>query len=235
MKRGTWWVRAGLVAATWWLLWSVWNPVLVQLPADLVRVADGQALDALPLGASFLIEGKVTPAPGSVEREWLGRFAYVRKEWQDRGGSGSSKHLVLTVVEDHRPALYFDWAGGRWEISAGSYALDWASPVKPRAWPRKWFWTTREDMWDESSTGLRKGETVLALGKFTRGAPAVVESLLRTPLASVVAELNWENRTRGWLTLAAKIVLTIAAGSLLIPPREKTEQNQSGPAKASNP
>jgi hypothetical protein len=213
--------RLAFVLAACWLIWGVWRPVTVALPDDLVRVSTPNELADLSEGREFLIQGTVRPLDEDTERRWLGRFAFVRKAWMDRGGRGSSKHLVLETIEDHRPAVRFGWAGGVWTVGAESYQLEYATPVVPRIWPRRAWGFESVDTWDRRSTGIRAGDSVLAWGHVDAIRQPVVTSFLRVPLESVVAQLEWQNVARGRLTLAAKIVLTIMVGSLLWPTRER--------------
>src|SRR5690606_5159948 len=156
-------------------------PGLKTLPSDLASPQASEELQRLPMGQAFVLEGWVEPVDVLPGPAWQGRFAYVHKQRQDLRGTGGQTVRIVTV-EDHRPAVRWNWAGERWILPAGSYTLDHAPRVSPRFWPRKWLWTTRVDDWHASSTGLRAGEAAIALGRIVADGQPLITDLLQVPL-----------------------------------------------------
>ncbi len=189
------------------LVWVGWQPTYFNLPEDLARPASVSALAALEVGATFLIDGVVEPVEGE-SRDWQGRFAFVHRQRKDLS-TGLSREQRVVDIEDWRPALELSWAGGTWRIPAVSYGLEHAPVIKPRWWPRKAFGTMRVDDWHKSSTGFRRGEEALALGRIQADGVPRIERLMASPVEKVVAKIGYENRLRYGMVLAFKVVLSL--------------------------
>lgn len=204
----TWWLRLMLVGVMLWLLWVEWRPADRPWPANLAQPATGEALRRLPVGRDFLISGRVEPLPELSMREWQGRFVFRHRQRQDLSSSSGKTVRVVTVAE-HRPGLRWVWAGGAWDIPADSYGLENAPRIEPRFWPRKWLWTARVDDWDRSSTGFRRGEAALALGRIAPDGRPVVRELLPGSIEQAVEQWQAVERPRFWLNVIVKLALSL--------------------------
>jgi hypothetical protein len=211
--------RMAFAAAILGLVWIVWRPTIAEAPRDFVEVSTAAGLHALAAGEPFLLKGRAYPADDEGARvTWQGRFAYLHKQRRDHGGTGgSSRSIRIETVAERRPTIRFDWADGSWVLPAGSYDLGRAASVRPRFWPRKWFWTTRVDDWDPSSTGIRAGETVWARGYARSPGTPVVTELWGDPWEPLLAREAAGAGMRRWLILAAKIAASAVALSVIAP------------------
>lgn len=203
------WLRLVLVGAVLWLLWMEWRPAVRPWPEELARPTSAEELRRLPIGRDFLLSGRVELLPGAPAREWQGRFVFRHRQRQDQSAGAGGKHVRLVTVAEHRPALLWEWTGGTWELPANSYTLDHAPRIKPRFWPRKWFWTTRVDDWDGSSSGFRRGEAALALGRMASDGRPVIIELLPGEMEQAITQWQTVERPRFWLILAVKLALSL--------------------------
>jgi hypothetical protein len=195
-----------IAGAALWLIWIVWRPVYFIMGENVVQVGGKAELATLAPETEFLLQGKVEPVVRS-EHEWQGRFTFVHRERKDFAG-GPSKDQRVVDVENWRPALRFNWAGGALVLPENGYSLTYAPQVERRFWPRKWLGTKRVDDWHQTSTGFRAGEAAMAYGQVTAEGQLQVVELMQWPLKSVVDRIGHENRLRRWLTIAFKCALT---------------------------
>ncbi len=201
-----WWIPAGAALVA---IWS-WTPSApVPLPAHYAEPGDLQALASLPADMPFLIAGTLQVAEDPKHQPWQGRDVYLHRERRDLGGRGTSRHIVVEMIEQSRPALQLQWNGSIIEIAADSYRLDFAPRIEPQ----------RGDAWDRSSRGFRSGDGVLALGRTGRDGTYWIEALLDAPLAAVEDDIRHTQNPRMRLILAAKLIASLLILALFASPR----------------
>lgn len=187
-------------------LWLLWGPGGLRSfrqgePEDGRFVVSAEGVAGVAEGERFFVEGWVHPMEeGGALKDGLFIYRY-EEETKDYG---SNRRMVVRA--EARPALVFEWAGGKKRVERDGYVLKDAPRVPDRPWYR----------FAQRNRGFRPGDEAV-LSAVKRGGDWGSVELGAGPREVLRAEIRKGNRIRWWLGLGLKTAVSLGLVSLVVP------------------